>query len=268
MFPSAHQPTTSAFSSSPSPTLLGGPTTTNGADRSAFDIIDTIFNRPPQTRSWGGFHQSAPTTPEGMRTNGMAVGESDSLVFSTRSRNGVLPKAAAKAKAKPSPPSAPASLHPSMSSTKSSTKGSPPHALSRTVSSASQVSTRSRARSVRWDDNERPQPGPAVVPRSGVSHTSSYSSLDRLREKQEDGDVEDGADKPLQARKGVVGNRNAAVAVAMDRDERTAMSRPVQAEEERVREKAKVVPVPVAKAAAKVEKDATSKPIEWAKSWG
>ncbi|KAK4702779.1 hypothetical protein P7C70_g3440, partial [Phenoliferia sp. Uapishka_3] len=276
--PRGWHPTTSAFSSSPSPTLLGGTVTTNGSDRSAFDIIDTIFNRPKHNNSWGGFHQpngGKSSPPEPSRKNGMEVGESEALVFSTRSRNGVLPTARSNRPGtgprdswtKETPPP-PIPLSSSNSSLKPS-NGRPTSTLSRrpsAASGASYASTRSKTRSVRWDDDAQPSP-PVSGPRKGiVRHSSSSSSLKNLREKEEDDAMDlEGADEYLAGRKGVVGAKNAAIAAEK-------MASAVRAEEDdrlRMMVKEKALPPAIVPFAVAAEKEVVKKQgIDWAKSWG
>ncbi|KAL8292615.1 hypothetical protein RQP46_001227 [Phenoliferia psychrophenolica] len=263
---SASVPASSAFSSSPAPTLLGG-VGNSALDRSAVDIIDTIFNRPPRTNTYGGFHQSAsgPPSPEALRTHGMAVGESEALVFSTRSRNGVLPPIKPKARPRSeqprtvNPPPSPGSLQPKLPTSKSAGFAGP--GLSRQMSSAS---TRSKARSVRWDDAEQPyipppSPTGSFPSRKGITHKTSSSSLDRVREgKDEDADDElPFSTNGVLLEKAGVENKSSRSVVAVEK-----------AREKPKFVKSRSVPPPAAKVATKMENVDAKGAIVWAKSWG
>lgn len=180
------QPTISAFTSSPTPSLLGGP---SGSDRGATDIIENIFNRAP--RDYGG----APHPPAKLPNGGATP--SDGPVFVAKRSQNSSASSSTKGKDKESwfkiSSSPTSSTSPQTSPALQSTARFPQP--SRRLSSASVNSANSKPRSVRWGDDEVPPPPPnrKEQKKGGLSpamRSSSSTSLNGLNDVGEDTEEE------------------------------------------------------------------------------
>ncbi|KAM0748349.1 hypothetical protein T439DRAFT_382792 [Meredithblackwellia eburnea MCA 4105] len=109
------RPANSAYSSTTSPSLLGA-NNSAGDNQSAFDIVESLFNRAPRSNSWMQSPEDAMLKKQASTNRGNRVGESETLVFNVHRLNGTLgarprPQIGRHVSAGPTSSQRPQSLH-------------------------------------------------------------------------------------------------------------------------------------------------------------